>query len=223
MIKKGEILKVHRNAHKIVCVVEIGFPYHDEIKKLYKDDMVKYYYGGITKQIEDKVGYQTLYTNPEFVKNAGILHAQAIDMNFKFGQERIEGLMFSPMLYVQKENAGTNFPHNHTLGGSSISTTFYIDPPERGGEIRFYISPNPAPQGESITIKTRPNVLYVFPAWLHHAPLPHSGTETRVCVNADYFTFNRPVFIHEQEWGKANIPERRLVKQGWDKRPYCIW
>jgi len=223
MIKNGEILKVHRNAHKIVCVVEIGFPYHDEIKKLYKDDMVKHYYDGITKQIEERVGYNLLYPNPEFVKSVGTLLAQAIYMNFKFGQERIEKHMFSPMLYVQKSLLSTNFPHNHTIGGSSMSTTFYIDPPERGGEIRFYISPNPQPQGESITIKTRPNVLYVFPAWLHHAPLPHSGTETRVCVNVDYFTFNRPVFVHEQEWGKANTPERRPVIQGWENRPYSIW
>lgn len=223
MIKKGELLAVHRNRYKLVCLVEIGFPYHDEIKQQYKEGMVKDYYEDMVEMTEKKAGYQTLYKNPEFISSIGPLHAQAIDMNFKFNQERIEGLVFNPMLYVQKENDGTNFPHNHTLGGSSISSTFYIDPPESGGEIQFYISPHPHPQGESIVIKPKPNVLYVFPSWLHHAPLPHSGTETRVCVNADYFTFNRPVFIHEQEWGRKNIPERRLVKQGWDNRPYSIW
>jgi len=227
MIKNGEILKVHRNALKIVSVVEIGFPYHDEIKKKYKEDMVKFHYG----DLENSLGYQTHYRNLEFVNSFAPLHAQAIDMNFKFNaaiypqmnRERIEGLVFNPMLYVQKENDGTNFPHNHTLGGSSISSTFYIDPPESGGEIQFYISPHPHPQGESIVIKPKPNVLYVFPSWLHHSPLPHYGTETRVCVNVDYYTVSRPVFVHEDEWGSANRPSDRLTNQAYENRPYCIW
>jgi len=214
MIKKGEILKVHRNSQKLVSVVEIGFPYHDELKSNYKEDMIKFHYG----DLKNSVGHQTWYTNLGFTNYFGPLHAQAIDMNFKFNQERIEGLVFNPMLYVQKENDGTNFPHNHTLGGSSISSTFYIDPPESGGEIQFYFGPN-----DTATIKTKPNVLYAFPSWLYHAPLLHSGTETRVCVNVDYFTLGRAVFTHEQKWGRTNIPERRPATQGWDNRPYSIW
>ena len=219
MIKKGEILKVHRNSQKLVSVVEIGFPYHDELKSNYKEDMIKFHYG----DLKNSVGHQTWYTNLGFTNYFGPLHSQAIDMNFKFNQERIEGLVFNPMLYVQKENDGTNFPHNHTLGGSSISSTFYIDPPESGGEIQFYISPHPHPQGESIVIKPKPNVLYVFPSWLHHSPLPHYGTETRVCVNVDYYTVSRPVFVHEDEWGSANRPSDRLTNQAYENRPYCIW
>mgnify|MGYP003122466423 FL=1 len=218
MIKNGEILEVHRCSRKVVYVVEIGFPYHDEIKKLHKEEMVEGYYKDIVKIFEKTKGYQTFYKNPEFISSIGHVHAQAIDMNFKFNYERIDGMKFDPMLYVQKESVGVSYPHNHISSGSSISTTFYIDPPESGGEIQFYISPN-----ELITVKTKPNVLYVFPSWLHHAPLPHSGTETRVCVNVDYFTLGRAVFIHEQKWGKENSPERRPSIQGWINRPYSIW
>ena len=218
LFKHGEILKVHRNGYKSVFVVEIGFPYHDEIKKLYKEEMVKDYYKDIVEIFQRSHGLQTIYKNPEFISSIGALHAEAIDMNFKFNYERIAGLKFEPMLYVQREDSTTNFPHNHIQGGTSISTTFYIDPPESGGEIKFYISPK-----ESIIVKTKPNVLYAFPSWLHHSPLPHSGTETRVCVNVDYFTLGRAVFIHEQKWGRANSPERRPATQGWDNRPYSIW
>jgi len=224
MTKHGEILKVHRNGYKTVCVVEIGFPYHDEIKHQYKEEMVKGYYEDMEKKKEVKFGgLQTLYKNPEFISSIGALHAEAIDMNFKFNYERIAGLKFEPMLYVQREDAGTSFPHNHIHSGTSISTTFYIDPPESGGEIQFYISPHPHPQGESIVIKPKPNVLYVFPSWLHHSPLPHYGTETRVCVNVDYYTVSRPVFVHEDEWGSANRPSDRLTNQAYENRPYCIW
>ena len=218
MIKNGELLKVHRNRYKLVCLVEIGFPYHDEIKQQYKEGMVKGYYEDMVEMTEKKAGYQTLYKNPEFISSIGPLHAQAIDMNFKFNYERIEGLNFEPMLYIQRENAGTSLPHNHLHGGTSISTTFYIDLPEKGGEIRFYFGPK-----DVVTIKPKPNVLYAFPSWLHHTPLPHSGTETRVCVNVDYFTLGRAVFIHEQKWGNKNIPERRPAAQGWDNRPFSIW
>ena len=219
LFKHGEILKVHRNGYKSVFVVEIGFPYHDEIKHQYKEEMVKSYYEDMEKKKEVKFGgLQTLYKNPEFISSIGALHAEAIDMNFKFNYERIAGLKFEPMLYVQREDKGTSFPHSHQHSGTSISTTFYIDPPESGGEIQFYFGPN-----DTVTIKPKPNVLYAFPSWLFHAPLLHSGTETRVCVNVDYFTLGRAVFMHEQKWGRENIPERRPATQGWDNRPYSIW
>ena len=35
LFKHGELLEVHKNKYNVVCLVEIGFPYHDEIKQQY--------------------------------------------------------------------------------------------------------------------------------------------------------------------------------------------
>ena len=67
--------------------------------------------------------------------------------------------------------------HNH-YDISDINCVTYLDPPLEGGELQLYLHEN-----NQIKIPIRKNLIYFFPGWMMHKPLPQESTTSRLCFN----------------------------------------
>ena len=92
-------------------------------------------------------------------------------------------------VYFQNNSISKNYYHNHYYNRSLVATT-YLNPPleGEGGEISFYINEN-----KIINILPQPNLIYFFPGWLLHKPLPQKSTTPRFCFNWGYNGHKKPI------------------------------
>lgn len=87
--------------------------------------------------------------------------------------------------YIQNNTNPISFFHHHLL--STIVGVTYLNIPKIGGEIEFLL------QDIKVTLKPEPNSLYLFPGWMFHRPLPQKDEQTRICINLDYHSKDRPM------------------------------
>lgn len=87
--------------------------------------------------------------------------------------------MSNVAIYVQDKNQSVNAYHHHFHQGSLVGTT-YINPPisGEGGELEIWDMPYPP-----MKIQPLKDVIYTFPSWLPHRPLPQNRKEERICLN----------------------------------------
>jgi hypothetical protein len=187
----------HYSGSGYVNVIEIDFPYSNMIKQNFEEEIVQRYNSVIDQQIIDNMGFNTPYNNPNFLEKITPLYHQTIRQVLcclegygieSVNQHKLIEFQWEPevYVYVQTEKKSYNFWHHHQKKGPSVSSTFYLNVPEDGGEIKFKFAE------EEINIKVEENKLYLFPSWLYHVPAEHTGDNTRVCINADFYTPNRP-------------------------------
>lgn len=180
-----------------VNVIEIDFPYSNMIKENFEDKMIQRYNSVIDQQVLDNMGFNTPYTDPDFLEKITPLYHQTIRQVLccfeGYGidsaeRNKVIEFQWEPevYVYVQTEKKSYNFWHHHQKKGPSVSSTFYLNVPEDGGEIKFKFAE------EEISIKVEEDKLYLFPSWLYHVPVEHVGNKTRICINADFYTPNRP-------------------------------
>ena len=91
--------------------------------------------------------------------------------------------------YSQNDKSGTSEFHTH-IKANLITGLTYIDPPNKneGGELEIWDFPyNP------IKITPEKNIVYFFPSWLVHRPLPQKSSLTRISINWGYDSYTRPI------------------------------
>ena len=95
----------------------------------------------------------------------------------------------SIMAYYQTNEEGISKFHNHARY-STLTATTYIDPPneDEGGQLEFFNPPD-----NNLTISPKKDVIYFFPSWLLHRPLPQTNKEPRICLNWGYESTLRPI------------------------------
>lgn len=99
----------------------------------------------------------------------------------------------NPNIYYQNNSDYASVYHIHR--DSKIASVFYIDPPEGDGNIEF------RHKGNTFEVETKKDVIYFFPNWLEHRPLPQKNEKDRVCVNIDYSTNGKVISkINGQMW-----------------------
>ena len=95
-------------------------------------------------------------------------------------------------IYVQDPKHSRPIRHNHSKDGV-LTATFYIDPienEEEGGGLEFYLGSG---EHDSFTIYPKKDVIYIFPAWALHSPLPQTREQPRICLNWGYDCAQRPI------------------------------
>ena len=95
----------------------------------------------------------------------------------------------SMMAYFQTNEETQNIWHNH-IHDSSITATVYINPTleGEGGELLFW-----HPKDGEVKIQPQKDVIFFFPSWLMHKPLPQTREEPRICLNWAYDSSTRPI------------------------------
>lgn len=161
--------------------MEIPFPYHD-YSLPYKEDMIKQF-------------FKTRKMNRSNIKKIPQSN------NFPYINSKFNEFIIKEYLKVLRKyyilSSPSEFPHPniyyqnnidfaplyHTHRFSKISSVYYIDPPKgNDGNIEFLF------QGNKFEVETKKDVIYFFPSWLEHRPLPQKNDVDRVCVNIDYST-----------------------------------
>lgn len=93
-------------------------------------------------------------------------------------------------VYVQTPKKQYTIMHCH--GNNDIPPKFcsvlYTNLPKEGGGFGFMYN------DEEVQINIKENTLYFFHSSVPHRPLPHTGKETRVCLNIDWFTDSNSMF-----------------------------
>jgi hypothetical protein len=156
----------------------------DEFSLEHKKDM-------IGKFVQDKFekpsigGYNTEYDNELYRNKIEIAFRQLIHDHFVIGEQLRE---IKTWIYCQNDKFFNSVWHSH-IDTSTVNAVFYIDPPEpeEGGglELRFL--------EQSIKVPVQKNMIYMFPYWMDHRPLPQTSKNWRVSVNVEYMTNTRPV------------------------------
>lgn len=160
------------------------FPVEDFSKDLKKDMINKF----VQDKFEGKslgAGYNTEYDNLMFRNKVEIAFRQMIHDHFVIGEQLRD---IKTWIYCQNDKLFNSVWHSH-IDTSTINAVFYIDPPEpeEGGglELRFL--------EQSIKVPVQKNMIYMFPYWMDHRPLPQTSKNWRVSVNVEYMTNTRPV------------------------------
>ena len=76
--------------------------------------------------------------------------------------------------------------HSHVHIMTTINAVFYLNIPKEGGEIFFSYMNGKYSEGRGmeVTLKPQMDMVYFFPSWLPHTPLPHKDKNvTRLCFN----------------------------------------
>ena len=92
-------------------------------------------------------------------------------------------------VYYQTKTQSRNYYHNH-ISTSSLTAVTYLNPPKEGegGEISFYLHEN-----HILNILPQPDLIYFFPSWLLHKPLPQTNNSPRICFNWGYSGYKNPI------------------------------
>ena len=148
-----------------------------EIIEKYKKEREKDY-NGEDRQLNIEKINEFLY--PQIYK--------LIEDNFYVGK-RYEN--FPIFTYVQTPSDQTHIPdfHTHTHNPGNLCGVFYLNIPQQGGELQITYPPF----FENFLIKPQLNKVYLFPVWLMHRALPHSGDKERISFNFTYPGNIRPI------------------------------
>ena len=166
---------------------EYDFPYHNYLKE-YKTEIINNYFS-IKKKYPNVTDYPISLNHPLSILLEPKLNT-LIKENYYINEPLSK---FGFRTYIQNNQNFTSVYHNH-LSPSSISATFYLDPPKDGGEIKFLVGfDEKENQSQEIFIKPKSDKVYVFPYWLFHSPTPQKDEEYRICFNWGYSSPQRPV------------------------------
>tara|TARA_R110000803_G_scaffold36285_1_gene78003 strand:+ start:1845 stop:2405 length:561 start_codon:yes stop_codon:yes gene_type:complete len=164
-------------------IIAIEFPYHDYVSK-YKDKLISNY-------TTLKQQHPDLTDIPVEINELNDTILPAIDklVNHQFwvGDPISNSSMY---VYIQNNEIFESRYHNHVHIGGTINAVFYIDPPQEGGEIEFIYD---IQNNNSLKIQPQPNVIYFFPNWLYHRPLPQKDKHYRLCFNYRHNSNVRPI------------------------------
>jgi len=184
----GEIMGTSHGVGGYTFLVEVNFPFHDEMKK-YKEDMINFFeYEKIRTNGWEKQDYNFAYQNLEFADFMYDKYYNILNKIFHLGfDDRWENYSMNlPNLYIQTPEKSVNLLHNHIHCGGSVSSVCYVDLPKEGGNLEFSY-------GDSVhVIDVSINSLYLFPSWIYHRPLSHEEDITRVTINTDFMSTARP-------------------------------
>jgi len=95
-------------------------------------------------------------------------------------------------VYVQTNEFNTSKLHDHIAMLGTIQGVFYLNPPKKGGELKFRYLENKE-WGKETIIQPQINKLILFPYWLPHVPLPQQDSTPRLCFNWVYTNNQRPI------------------------------
>lgn len=153
----------------------------------YKEDIIDFYF----KNINTEESYNVLYTNQEFTDKVKPRIIEAIHDIFDVGKP-ISNSQEHLNIYVQNNEHYYQKIHHHPTT-SSLSSIFYLDVPEEGGDLDIFY-PHPDINEFVIDrISVEENMLYFFPYWMYHSPVPQSDKKYRISFNYDYFCRERPI------------------------------
>ena len=156
-----------------------------EVFESHRDNMIESYGDKIQENVLKKT-YNVEYKN--CLDDLVPIYEKALQKIFVTqGDDKLE---MASWIYVQKPDKQYNkfHKHSHIMPSPKFCTVTYFDTPQHGGEFCFKY------RDEEYIINVKEDLLYLFPNWLEHKPMPHQGEETRICLNVDFFTKNKFLF-----------------------------
>lgn len=161
-------------------VHEYDFPYHDYLLK-FKPHLLDIYFN---QRQNNKSVTDFRVANLEILNFINPKIDKIIETHYWVGEKLLDlGLR----VYIQNNKENTSFLHAHAWNPGTLAAVFYVDPPEKGGELVFTDTTN-----FEFKLKPQRNKLYVFPMWLLHKPLPQEDEDYRICFNWAYGGNVRP-------------------------------
>lgn len=159
----------------------------EELNRNHKNKMIEQYKRDKIRQ-EISGGYNTHYDNEEYNSIIGEAFLNIVQQNFEVSQlvDKIK-----TWIYVQNYQHWHSVWHTHVTT-ASVNAVFYIDPPKKGGGLNLRFN------GIEHIIHPEPNILYIFPCWMEHRPLPQEDDEWRISVNIEYMCNQRPIVKETQ-------------------------
>ena len=156
--------------------VEVPFFVHEKSLE-YKDDMIQNF-------IENKCsnGYNVQYKNIKYQK---YIEEKFIDVIYSLFDVSEQLKEIEIWTYIQDNLKSSDYWHNH-LVTSTVNSVYYIDPPNKGGELEIHFI-------EKIRVPVKKDTLYLFPSWMEHRPLPQEDEKIRISVNLEYMCRSRPI------------------------------
>lgn len=153
-----------------------------------KEEILQTYYNYKRQNNEHKTDFLFDMESKGF-KEVNFKLNKLIEKNYFVGEKLHPGGI---AVYIQDNKNNTSILHNHISEMSTIGGVFYLNIPQKGGEILFRDLENNQ-WGDELIIKPELNKVYVFPYWLPHAPLPQQDETPRICFNWRYGTTQRPI------------------------------
>ena len=154
----------------------------EKLNRHHKNKMVeKFKKDKIFQRIDG--GYNTCYTDQEYNSIISEAFSKIVQENFTVSQ------LLNPIrtwIYAQTNEHWNSVWHTH-VKTSSVNAVYYIDPPRRGGGLNLRFN------GIEHIIHPKPNLIYIFPYWMEHRPLPQEDADWRISVNIEYMCDRRPV------------------------------
>lgn len=174
--------RTHRYIHEYDFPIKEHFlPYIDDIKKQWEEKFDE-------DRIEGQKTYNVIYENPKLQK---LVEDKFLQIIYNYYVTEPSFYPIELNLYIQNQNSYSYY-HNH-LKNASLTATFYLALPEKGGELSFLIG------DQYINLKPQLDKIYVFPGWLYHAPLPQEDNMDRICFNLEYFSLQKPLHKNTHE------------------------
>lgn len=186
------------NGHNVPFLIKIPFPFHDVIKERFEKLFIESFDKEIDFRIRNQLGYNVTIDDIDFQDFIAPLYDAVLRRKFTSvktcTKELVEETDFNWFakkytIYIQTNKQNNNVWHSHLSDINhiiSLCTVFYLNIPEKGGEIEFITDNN-----EVLKVKPEKDMLYCFPPWLAHRPVKVESNETRICLNTDFCIPNR--------------------------------
>jgi uncharacterized protein (TIGR02466 family) len=94
---------------------------------------------------------------------------------------------------INQKNDYNAIHHHGPFSGNALSGVFYVKTPENCGNIRIYDPRNVLTDAPDLKyynfgndyhwFKPKPNLLLIFPSWLHHLVEPNLSEEDRISIS----------------------------------------
>ena len=123
----------------------------DELSQKFKNQMIKEYLA--CRRIPIFTGYNAEFYHKDYTPIIAEKFLQVVHEYFDVGE------LLKPIktwAYVQNKDRFDSVWHHH-ITTSSVNAVFYIDPPQKGGELELCIR-----GGEYFKINPKPTTLYIY-------------------------------------------------------------
>tara|TARA_R110000803_G_C11826579_1_gene302689 strand:- start:81 stop:623 length:543 start_codon:yes stop_codon:yes gene_type:complete len=126
-----------------------------------------------------------MFQNIEFQKTYNNLLLNIVNQNYLVDQNWIDGKFG---IFLQDDTTRLLERHNH-IKTHTLNAVFYIDPPSpgEGGDLEYWGNL------DFNTLHPEKDVIYFFPAWMIHRPLPQISKIPRIAINWGYRCTQRPI------------------------------
>jgi len=170
-----DIIKEINNRYLIQKKTNISKIIREHLLELYNEYNLKL-------KEQNIIGYSRVIKNETF--------KQKVLKEFKNNvEEEFDNIIIGDItvsMYIQNNEKSINNWHSH-VQTSSINATCYINVPKEGGNLELFFD------GFVLNVKPIENILYIFPYWASHRPLPQKDRNDRICLNIECMTKERPV------------------------------